>query len=149
MLALGTVVLVALFFRFIIPVPSWPPFRRRFMPQSLFDFGAASFAKVHLRDGVSIAEHAEFVYQQWYRDAYLDDGVQEDWIWAAEEALRIIDVLPVYLRESALHHFEYFSDKYHPDGRRRAWRLLDGAKYNQAPHNPVDERTSAETSILS
>lgn len=134
--AVGSAFFIVLLFRFIIPVPSWPPFRKKFVPQSLFDLGAASIAKVHLLNDVPIAEHAEFVYEQWYRDAYLDDGVQEDWIWAAGEALRIVDVLPASLRESALHHFEYFSDKYHPDGRRRAWRLLDGTRYNQAPHNP-------------
>lgn len=65
----------------------------KYMPQRVFEAGAASIAKAHILKGVSIEEYAKALWEKWYKQAYVDDGVLEDWICAAKEAGVLLDEL--------------------------------------------------------
>jgi hypothetical protein len=107
---------------------------KKYMPQRVFNFGAASIVKAHLLTGREIEEIATKIFAS-YRNSYIDDGTEKDWILAAHEALIFIENNEVPAPTELLNHFQYFVDNYESDGRPRKKRIFGGTIFNKAKQN--------------
>ena len=107
---------------------------KRYMPQRVFSVGAASIAKMHLLTGKSIEEVAAMVFAS-YKDSYIDDGTEGDWVASAREALKFLEENEVPTPAELLNHFQYFVENYEPDGSPRKKRIFGGTMFNKAEQN--------------
>ena len=105
-----------------------------YMPQRVFEVGAASIAKVHLLKGISIAESAAALWAQ-YSTSYIDDGVEEDLKSAAVEAIKTLEEMEEPSPIKLLHHFQYFTINYDEEGKPRKKKLFGGTLFSRDPQN--------------
>ena len=109
--------------------------RKKYMPQAVFDAGASFIAWAHLVTGEPIEVHAAKLFVG-YRNAYINDGAEHDWILAARQALTTLEELQAPAPEALLNHFRYFVQNFDASGRPRKKRLFGGTLFDQAPQNP-------------
>jgi hypothetical protein len=108
---------------------------KRYMPQRVFNYGAASIAKMHLLTGKSVEEIATIVFSS-YKHSYIDDGTERDWIISTRQSLTFLKERKAPAPTELLNHFQYFVDNYEPDGLPRRKRLFGGTIFNKAEQNP-------------
>ena len=107
---------------------------KKYMTQRVFNMGAASIAKIHLLTGKSIEELAAMVFSS-YRESYVDDGTEGDWVISARVALKLLEDQEAPSPDELLNHFQYFVENYEPDGLPRKKGLFGGTLFNKAEQN--------------
>lgn len=123
----------------------------RYMPQELFDFGAATIVRLHLT-GHPIESTAHQIADG-YKATYADSLASvDDWVKAAIMLLTNVEMKfpkdhPILKDnwESSIaalfRHFQYFRDEFDLDGHRKKKQWLSGTRfvYESAPiPNKVD-----------
>lgn len=107
---------------------------KKYMPQRVFNYGAATIAQLHLGTEMSIEELAAQFFLP-YCDAYTDDGVEQDWIDVAQQATELLIENNIPHPEGFLHHFSFYIEHYEPDGSPRKKKVLSGTWSNQEERN--------------
>ncbi len=109
----------------------------KYMPQRVFNVGAFAIARVHAAGGSSLDEAAARIADR-YRDSFVDDSFETDWVDAATMVITAAketwkdDELPGLFR-----HMQYAAANYEPDGSRRRKRILGGTWFTgEKKRNP-------------
>lgn len=107
---------------------------KQYMPQRVFSYGAASIAKLHLLTGKSIEALATMAFAS-YRQSYIDDGTEKDWVVSARQALKFLEENEAPAPDKLLDHFRYFVEHYEPDSSPRKKRIFGGTMFDKAKQN--------------
>jgi len=104
---------------------------RKYMPQDVFDMGAALIAKLHISTDEDISILAGKLHEN-YRHSYIDDGLQEDWAEAAQTLLtlargRFSDASVLF---GLFRHMMFFVREYNLDGSRKRRRIFGGTWFS-------------------
>ncbi len=105
-----------------------------YMPQDVFEVGAASIAKMHLDLGHPVDELAADIWKD-CATANIDDGVENDLKNAATEAIQMLETLEAPSPAEFLHHFQYFTIHYDEEGKPRKKKIFGGTWFNKAAQN--------------
>ena len=104
---------------------------KQYVSQRLFNCGSASIAKLHLSTGKSLEELAAMLFDS-YRKSCIDDGLEEDWVASAREALKFLEENDAPAPGHLLDHFQYFVEHYEPDGSPRKKNIFGRIKPSKA-----------------
>lgn len=115
------------------------------LPDDVFQVGAITLAKLHLRAGKSIEQMAETLWRD-YSSSYDDPEALRDWIKAA-------NVIVEYLRNeiqhphaaAVAHHAQYYCMHFDDEGQKRKrglGGLFRALSSPSIPRNPVSDRTA-------
>ena len=105
-----------------------------YMPQRVFEVGAASIAKMHLDLGRPVDALAAEIWEN-YATAYINDGVENDLKNAATEAIQMLETLEAPSPAEFLNHFQYFTIHYDEEGKPRKKKMFGGTWFNKAAQN--------------
>jgi hypothetical protein len=113
----------------------------RYIPQDLFDFAAATLAKINILNGRSIEEMGQEIGKE-YSDQYVDDGYAKDWAAAAHKGLAICNELGLSKDETvfALHHYRYYVQKFDTNGKKKPFLKRIGGTWFHYSEMPIPTR---------
>lgn len=105
---------------------------RKYMPQHVFDVGAATIAKIHLERGLSMEALAKQVADS-YRNSFVDDEYERHWIVASRELIAAAKTALPYLSAESMPslfwHMQFFLTNFELDGTKKKRRLFSGTRF--------------------
>ena len=99
--------------------------RKKYMPNDVFEVGVSTIAKLHFASGKSIEELASILWGN-YSKSIIDDGVVDDMISAATQAISWLEQNSAPSIDELFHHFQYFCVSYDDEGNPKKKKVLNG-----------------------
>jgi hypothetical protein len=105
---------------------------KKYMPKDVFEVGVSSIAKLHLTSGgKSLEELADLIWENYSRDL-LDDGVTNDMISAASQAITWLEENNAPSINELFHHFQYFCINYDDEGNPKTKKIFNGILFDKS-----------------